>query len=56
MADAEFESGSFSIFGDMTSQNFSLKKGTHHRISAIYPRKMENIEFLCPESFFSTQN
>ena len=40
MPDAKFESGSFSIFGDMTSQNFYLKKGTSHQISYIYPRKM----------------
>ena len=31
MPDAKFESGSFSIFGDMTPQNFPLKKGTSHR-------------------------
>ena len=28
MPDAKLESGSFSSFGDMTSQNFSLKRGT----------------------------
>ena len=27
MADAKFESGSFSSFGDMTSQNFPLERG-----------------------------
>ena len=27
MPDAKFESSSFSIFGDMTSQNFSREKG-----------------------------
>ena len=32
MPHAKFEFGSFSIFGDMTSQNFSLKKGTSHGI------------------------
>ena len=37
--DAKFESDSSSSFGDMTSQNFSRKKGTSHEISAIYPRK-----------------
>ena len=30
MPDAKFEYGRFSIFGNMTSQNFSLKKGTSH--------------------------
>ena len=32
MPDAELEPGSFSIFGDMRSQNFSLKKGTSDQI------------------------
>ena len=32
MPDAKLESSSFSIFGDMTSQNFPLKRGTSHRI------------------------
>ena len=33
MPDAKFESGHFSIFGNMTSQNFYLKNGTrHHQI------------------------
>ena len=32
MSDAKFESGTFSTFGDMTSQGFLLKKGTSHRI------------------------
>ena len=30
MPDAKFEPGSFSVFGDMMSQNFPLKKGTSH--------------------------
>ena len=30
MSDAKSESGSFSRFGDITSQNFSLKKVTSH--------------------------
>ena len=38
--DAKFKSGSFSIFGDMMSQNFSLKKGTSHQIRNTYPQKM----------------
>ena len=32
VSDAKFESGSFSSVGDMTSQNFSFKKGTSHQI------------------------
>ena len=32
MPDAKFESGSFSFFGDMESQNFPLKKGMSDRI------------------------
>ena len=39
MPDAKFESGSFPSFGDMTSQNFSLKKGTSHRIRIYAPGK-----------------
>ena len=35
--DAKFESGSFSIFGDMTSQIFSPKKGTRHWILIFTP-------------------
>ena len=31
MPDAKFEFGSFSSFGDVTSQNFPLKKGTSHQ-------------------------
>ena len=37
MPDANFESGSLSSFGDMTSQNFLLKKGTSHRIWICAP-------------------
>ena len=37
MRGAKFESGGFSIFGDMTSQNLSLKKGTSHRIRLLTP-------------------
>ena len=40
MSDAKFESGTFSSFGDMTSQNFPLKKGNKSWNSGIYPRKM----------------
>ena len=39
MLDARFESGSFSIFGDMTSRNFSLEKRTSHRIWLFIPGK-----------------
>ena len=37
MPDAKFESGSFSSFGDMTSQNFLLKRGTSHEIRIFTP-------------------
>ena len=37
--DAKFECGSFPIFGDITSQNFPLKKGTNHRIRVFTPGK-----------------
>ena len=30
--DTKYESGSFSSFGDMTSQNFPLKRETSHKI------------------------
>ena len=35
MPDAKFESGRFSIFGDIMSQNFSLDKGTSHRFRLL---------------------
>ena len=57
--DAKFEVDSSFSFGDMTSQSFSSKEGNESSDSTIYPRKtgltLKN-EFLCPESFFSTQN
>ena len=37
--DAKFESDSSSSFGDMTSQNFPLKKGTSHEIRLFTPGK-----------------
>ena len=37
--DAEFESDSFSSFGDMTSQNFPWKNGTSHEIRLFTPGK-----------------
>ena len=57
--DAKFESGTSSRFGDMTSQNFPQKKGTSHQIRLFTPGKWVSLlknEFLCPESFFSSQN
>ena len=57
--DAKFESGSSSCFGDMMSQNFPWKKGTN-QIRLFAPGKrvklLKKNEFLCPESFFPTQN
>ena len=35
--DAKFESGGFSNFGDMTSQNLPLNKETSHRIWIFTP-------------------
>ena len=32
MPDAKFDFSSFSVFGDMTSQNFTLKRETGHQI------------------------
>ena len=37
--DAKFESDSSSRFGNMTSQNFSRKKGTSHQIRLFKPGK-----------------
>ena len=39
MTDAYFDSGSVSSFGDMTSQDFPLKKGTSHPIRIFTSRK-----------------
>ena len=39
MPDAKFDSVSFSIFGNMTWQNWPLKKGTSHRIRVFTPAK-----------------
>ena len=39
MPDVKFESGSFSSFGDMTSQKFPLKRGTSHKIRTLTPGK-----------------
>ena len=39
MPDVRFESGSFPSFGDMTSQNFSLKRGMSHKVRIFTPRK-----------------
>ena len=35
MADAKSAFGSFSSFGDMTSQNFPLNKGTTHQLRRL---------------------
>ena len=37
MPDAKFESGSFPSFGDLTTQNFPLKKGRNHQILILPP-------------------
>ena len=42
--DAKFESGSFSSFGDMTSQNLPRKKGTSHQIRLFTPENGFNIK------------
>ena len=57
--DAKFEAGGSSSFGDMTSQNFPLKKKRVIRLGYLPPENEFNFkrnELLCPESFFSTQN
>ena len=59
MPDAKFESGSFSYSGDMTLQSFPLKRGTSHKIRILTQENgfnSEKKEFLCPGSFFLTQN
>ena len=40
----KFESGNLSSFGDMTSQNFPLKKGMNHRIRIITPENGFNFK------------
>ena len=54
MPDAKFESGDFSRFGDMTSQNFPLKKGMSRLIWIFTPENgfIFNKMSLCPESSF----
>ena len=49
--DAKFESGGFSIFGDMMSQNFSVEKGTSHQIRLFTKENGSN--FLKNELFMS---
>ena len=39
MSDVKFESGSFSSFEDMASQNFLLKRETSHKIRIFIPGK-----------------
>ena len=58
MRDAKFESGSFSIVGDTTSQIFPLKKGGNKSSNSDdYPRKMgstlENINFYFNNHFLN---
>ena len=43
MADTKFESGSFPIFGDMTSQNFSLKREQVIEFNYLPPENRFNI-------------
>ena len=57
---AKFQSGSGFNFGDMTSQIFPWKKETSQQIRLFTPENGFNFlkknAFLCPETFFSTQN
>ena len=50
--------GSFSSFGDITSQSFPLKKRMSHRfrIFTLGNRFNQKNEFLCPELFILTHN
>ena len=41
---AKFESGSYSSFGDMTSQNFNQKKGTSHQFGYLRPENGFNLK------------
>ena len=50
MPDAKCESGSVSSFGDMTSQNFPLKKGTSHQIRIFTNGKL--VFFFQKMSFY----
>ena len=57
--DANIEFGSSFSFRDLTSQNLPQKKGTSHQIRLFTLGKrvqLKKKEFLCLESFFSTQN
>ena len=52
ISDAKFESGSFSSFGDIASQNFPRKKGMSHQMRLFNPRKrvfMSRIVLLGPK-------
>ena len=44
MPDAKFASSSLSSFGDMTSQNFLLKKGMSYRIWICNPGKWVQLQ------------
>ena len=57
--DAKFESGNSSSFGSMTSQNFPREMEQVIKFGYLPPENGFNFkknEFLCPESFFSSQN
>ena len=47
MPDGKFESGNFSIFGDITSQNLSLEKGMTRQIRLFTPGKWVKLEKVC---------
>ena len=56
---AKFEVDSCFSFGDMTSQNFPQKREQVIQFDYLPPENGFNFkkkEFLCPESFFATQN
>ena len=55
MPDAKLESGSLSGFGDMTSQNFHLKKGTSHRIRIFTPENGFNLKKIRPSGQTKTK-
>ena len=57
--DAKFEAGSSFSFWRYDVTKFPSKEGNESSNSAIYRREtglLKKNEFLCPESFFSTEN
>ena len=46
MADAKFDSSRVSIFEDMTSQNFHLRRGMSHRIQIFTPPPENGFNFI----------